>query len=458
MNIYQFPFKPSGPKTRTVTSKNGKRKKVCNGDIVILDFRLYSVWCTQLTPMNASRVYMDIKRRIVWLDCGCHSYLNRPDKSNKPHATFKECDNNIQRLLNCSLIGYVKKTSNKECTKYFQIEDDIFEVAEFIHSDLHCGNCKLLLCSKLPQWIARLMDHKSILFRESNKSEFSEMFFVYIVCTLLSYCLSNAHTAKIIVGAETLYVKRLIHFIEYAVTKLHMFHEKSTDDDKHDAIIFKVFCGAFTKMMKLWLQHSSKMQSHWFGIPHSNGLFPAIVHCIDYLGTQCRPSKGTASFKLMYLMSKHEDNGMYVSVNMMMALFTFIQYIGPKHSVHYSVWEFLVSAIYGEDAKDIQGFIQNMHSFRNTCGTPMHRPTMLQFAFHAQYLKIQNRKLKWKYVKCQWMQCNNKKLDLIKLNKIKQWKKCKACKVARYCSRNCQKRDWKHGVHKAICGFYANNI
>mmetsp|Transcript_49257 Transcript_49257/g.73455 ORF Transcript_49257/g.73455 Transcript_49257/m.73455 type:complete len:170 (-) Transcript_49257:157-666(-) len=30
-------------------------------------------------------------------------------------------------------------------------------------------------------------------------------------------------------------------------------------------------------------------------------------------------------------------------------------------------------------------------------------------------------------------------------------RKCKACKVAAYCSRPCQAQDWKRGNHKAFC-------
>ena len=30
-------------------------------------------------------------------------------------------------------------------------------------------------------------------------------------------------------------------------------------------------------------------------------------------------------------------------------------------------------------------------------------------------------------------------------------RKCKGCRVARYCSKSCQKKDWKFGHHKEIC-------
>ena len=50
-------------------------------------------------------------------------------------------------------------------------------------------------------------------------------------------------------------------------------------------------------------------------------------------------------------------------------------------------------------------------------------------------------------MKCLWIKCEKKAIDL----KSSKLRKCKRCRVARYCSKYCQKRDWKYGNHKQIC-------
>ena len=54
---------------------------------------------------------------------------------------------------------------------------------------------------------------------------------------------------------------------------------------------------------------------------------------------------------------------------------------------------------------------------------------------------------KKKTMKCLWSKCNAKAMDL----QSGKLRKCKRCRVARYCSKYCQKRDWKYGHHKEIC-------
>ena len=53
--------------------------------------------------------------------------------------------------------------------------------------------------------------------------------------------------------------------------------------------------------------------------------------------------------------------------------------------------------------------------------------------------------MKKREMNCMWYKCDNQAKDLVKLYK------CKRCRVARYCSKSCQKRDWKNGNHKELC-------
>eukprot|EP01084_Bolivina_argentea_P194168 333120_1 len=58
--------------------------------------------------------------------------------------------------------------------------------------------------------------------------------------------------------------------------------------------------------------------------------------------------------------------------------------------------------------------------------------------------------LKLTSVECQWKFCENK--NDYKKNGMK-FRKCKACKIVRYCGKKCQKFDWNVGYHKQICLF-----
>eukprot|EP01084_Bolivina_argentea_P054102 99235_1 len=48
-------------------------------------------------------------------------------------------------------------------------------------------------------------------------------------------------------------------------------------------------------------------------------------------------------------------------------------------------------------------------------------------------------------MKCHWNLCAKKRKNVVKLYK------CKKCQVSRYCSKRCQKLDWKKGYHKLLC-------
>eukprot|EP01084_Bolivina_argentea_P238849 401308_1 len=50
-------------------------------------------------------------------------------------------------------------------------------------------------------------------------------------------------------------------------------------------------------------------------------------------------------------------------------------------------------------------------------------------------------------IKCEWRKCR-------KWKACDKFYKCKGCRVAKYCSRNCQKKAWKLGVHAFVCRSY----
>ena len=57
-----------------------------------------------------------------------------------------------------------------------------------------------------------------------------------------------------------------------------------------------------------------------------------------------------------------------------------------------------------------------------------------------------------KSMKCLWIECDKSAKDL----EDGKLQKCSRCRVARYCSKECQKRDWKYGQHKEICNAFVD--
>lgn len=51
---------------------------------------------------------------------------------------------------------------------------------------------------------------------------------------------------------------------------------------------------------------------------------------------------------------------------------------------------------------------------------------------------------------CGWRECKKKEVD-----EDDAFKSCTECKIERYCSRRCQKKDWNEGDHKRLCKIMA---
>eukprot|EP01084_Bolivina_argentea_P187063 322301_1 len=67
---------------------------------------------------------------------------------------------------------------------------------------------------------------------------------------------------------------------------------------------------------------------------------------------------------------------------------------------------------------------------------------------YSKYLSPHKNYLRYDYVECQWRNCCNKKMEIVSNG---NWGKCSKCKLVRYCSKHCQKLDWKLGYHKKLC-------
>lgn len=422
--------------------ENKTGRKECYGEICQLDFKIYTVWCRILRLMNPCYIYIDIQKCIVWFDCGCHQKLNH-NKYNKHHSKFKQCSKNVKRLLNCSLIGFMKNTSMEEGAKYFQSDKCIFNDSEFVYNRLKCKNCQILLSLKLDKWLSKFLDSNSILHQDHT--EFSRILFIYIISNLLKYCLSSANTASFILKNDN-YIRPLLKFILFAVHDLSGFHRKSTDEDEHDAILFKYAFIAFTQFLKLLINHSSKFSLKWWNIINDgafwqrnsigNKLFIEIKDTIQHFIYQL----GNNVVKNMYLI-----NNKNLEKNLILPLIIFLYLFQDKYNFYIGKWMQQLS-INSHNNYHQRWLLKQLQKNKNLNNQNVNIIQYLKtIKIFSSYLMIRDKKLKWKYVKCQWYKCKKRKRD------DSEWKKCSGCRIAYYCCRKCQKLDWNRGHHKRIC-------
>eukprot|EP01084_Bolivina_argentea_P032000 59203_1 len=63
---------------------------------------------------------------------------------------------------------------------------------------------------------------------------------------------------------------------------------------------------------------------------------------------------------------------------------------------------------------------------------------------------IKYKKISTQNMQCHWRFCAKRRKHVKKLYK------CVKCRVSRYCSKKCQKLDWKNGCHKILCAKYSS--
>eukprot|EP01084_Bolivina_argentea_P077082 139757_1 len=407
----------------------------CYGEVQVLDVGFYAVWCRSLTPTKPCKVYIDIKRSILWMDCGCHSIekFKRCSK-NLIHANIDECIANVTRLLSYASIGYQKIVTHQELNEYFftgNKKDCRFLDSTLIEKTLKCKNCQLVLCKSVSVHAARYLN-SGVPF--SERTQFAKMVFVYIYGTLFSYCFSHAHTASFILSDKS-HVITLLEFIAFGLTELCKFHRESKIDEKWDAIIFKITFDAFTNCFILILKHWSKgnyLLRKYIRTQDeiTHALFLATSEIINHFINQLHNCN-----RDIYLLKKCNDRNENLKVidsKLILPLITFWQLL-HHNKCRFGEWS----------------YNSKLHQYLLL----KHKDGLKHFInINCKYTKINEKKLKWKYVTCQWYKCNNSKINLIKRNKTKKWKKCSGCLLARYCSKKCQKLDWNKGFHKRLCG------
>ena len=115
------------------------------------------------------------------------------------------------------------------------------------------------------------------------------------------------------------------------------------------------------------------------------------------------------------------------------------------------------------DCAELRQVLRRMHAFRHNAD--------LLYSMHKHIVRISNvlntAKITCSNEKCgrmyfkygdeykQLCDCDSKALRSFKKSIVTKWRKCSACTLVYYCSRECQKYDWNESNHRAICKIFA---
>ena len=403
--------------------------KSCEGIVAAMDNSFISSTCSRLYPTDKYiDIYMDTKRAIVYFDCGCHKHILEDKCKLHPNhdpSSFVTCLNYIGNLMNCALIGWIKQISPRldlsPSNIHYKFKESIF----INPNEIKCKNCKIILCiflgHHIRKYFSRYDDNdnfKTLL--QGKRSIFAKIMLIYMTSRLLKYCFSSWHTTKYFITNDTFIPFRtklaVLNFINFGIGTLLAFHKPMTENDRMDAIIFRITCESLTDLLRVYMKHYNRYKdTEWFrGLAQRNKceIHDELEHYAQILPKYFKEQR------LILIKRKTGDS--------------FKNNIWTHHHViNKCIKRLLIfnQMIQGNDDKILNGKF-------------------------AKYLKMKGKKdkfLRLKSIECQWKYCTRKN-D----NNTDKFRKCKGCRLSRYCSKKCQKLDWNKGCHKQICALFDN--
>ena len=392
----------------------------CEGVIAIMDHCFITCTCFRLLSTDKSiDVCMDPKRAIVYFDCGCHrDILEKAHKLYPKHAThsFKQCHKFVNDLLTSALIGWQKVIKRSDATRW-QISGT-FNESIFMAKKLKCKNCQIILCVYLAQFMRTyfsflLSEIKPFNFLK-EATIFNRIMMIYMVSKLLFYCFSSWHTATYFITDDRFIPFKskltIFNFINYALGEIAQFHYGMTPNDRTDAIIFRVTCQAIKDLLKVFMKLYPRLKkTGWFGLIIEVGKGKNLQISRDTK----RGSKFCINHFRKQLLKMNAKNHLWTH-----------QYVINKLIERLVIYNEIIQ---GNDDKVLNGK-------------------------YRRYLKMRKKDkcMRLEAIECQWKYCK-------KRNRNKgKFRKCKGCRLCRYCSKTCQKLDWNKGCHKQICALFEN--
>ena len=126
-----------------------------------------------------------------------------------------------------------------------------FAASYLISKTSQCDNCTLILSVRLQRFIVERFAFEN-WDKYAKESEFATMMSVYMTAQLLIYCFSSFHTTRYWTSSRASVREALITFFYLGMMHLKGFHERSTENDRCDAILFRVSAEAYTEALRLF--------------------------------------------------------------------------------------------------------------------------------------------------------------------------------------------------------------
>eukprot|EP01084_Bolivina_argentea_P170657 295713_1 len=313
-----------------------------------------------------------------------------------------------------------------------------------------CKGCRTRTAVLLGQGILYIINKSKA---ESVKSTIHSIIFIHQIFKIYAFALERANIAKYLLSKTPQSLPNILYFISLSIDGMIAFFYYTTGKDNkiQIALLHNLF-DCFSIFIKRLLQHSLKfntlelnscdadIQRNVFALPYKIQKFVTIIL------TDMKYNK-THTLRQKYLNNTYDikDN---IIIPLCVLTLVFESEFYPFHEK----WKSIITQQL-DLWSQIDIFLPGLfHKFSSEVKLRYSKRKWVKkcksIPVCSQYLKMKDKTLRFDKVECQWRKCKKTKQDVMDKH---MWKKCKKCQVARYCSRKCQKLDWKYGIHRAVC-------
>eukprot|EP01084_Bolivina_argentea_P142055 249577_1 len=454
------------------------------------EYMFYIQNCCQIINLlnTFERTMIYFNGTTIHMSCNNHLNSTHIRGSNLIHISTKSCRDRCLGLFDSSLMSI---------TMFFKDQDNIVVFPDAIK----CKNCSIMFASLFSTNLSMQMH---LISQHDGTSQIP---FIYAMCRCWIYCLNHAHTAKFVLSRNH---ETLLQFISMCLETIYgVLHyiQKNEENRNYTECMVQHLFKTFIAFITLLLQHSKKyiknlykiykeesqvsMGIHWLilryikmgDIPFGEKLIPPLI--IFYLLFEKKECGFIISFMSDWIETFYGNDDarsrcMFVMKIMLYSDDATISY--DRVLYHDGMVDYIIKvknlSLSGNDFKkefnkvlsnnptlaQYLASLQDEEVFTNIYSEQMHRlkqkssyKQMKSISSLSKILSVTKNMLRFDYIECQWRNCHLRRIDL-EANERTSWKKCSKCRIARYCSKSHQKKDWNIGDHKNVCCYFDDSF
>eukprot|EP01084_Bolivina_argentea_P051391 94530_1 len=423
--------------------------------IVKLDDDIYASWCICNKLKFKDKQFIFIEQgqiTMISLICKHHIHWNNISKPFDPaeHAHSVHCSNQMASFWGVSTFDIMKRLKGSH------------NFSKWKCPHRFCKKCRLEAASSIIHYLF-YSSHDMV-----DLSSIRSIIFIQQTCKLISFVLERANTAKHILSGKIDSSSNILFFTSVAIDAMLAFLVYTELDQtislkqKFQMVMFRELFESFSKFLKLLLQHSYKLKK-LKNLDTSNCKGKSIVELCGkiHLLNEYLMVHAFGYVTKNSLIQNYFTNIFDVKNNLILPLVVLSLIFDEQFEIRRRFWinEICMKPNNDEWALSHQWLLSQLHSdqsefesFRAKCKRQKQWIRCLKkYPLYNKYLSVSDNNLKFDNVECQWRKCEKRKVDMKQKCSVKMWKKCKGCKVVRYCSKHCQKLDWNKGSHKEVC-------